>query len=273
LGRFDSSSSRDRENAWDEFLETFAPLVLQVVRLFEHDPDRVDDCFVFVCEQLRRDDLRRLRQFDDDGPASFPTWLRAVIRNLCLDWRRSRFGRPRMFRAVERLSLLDQEVYGALHLRELDEAGALEAVRTSYPDLSPEEFAESQIRIAANLTPHQSWLLASHRLRLVSLSGNAAADDGEPRAPEPVDEGPSPEQQAARGEEIEALRAALTALAPADRLLLRMRFEQDMTLEAIGRLTGRGSAATVMRAIQAAVDTLRQRVEMQSDDEASVEEG
>ena len=70
----------NREVQWDRFLAEFAPLVLQVVHLFERDPDRVDDCFVFVCERLKRDNLRRLRRFDEDGSASFPTWLRAVTK-------------------------------------------------------------------------------------------------------------------------------------------------------------------------------------------------
>ena len=95
--------ARAYDRAWDEFLDEYAALVLQIVHLFERDPDRVDDCFVFVCEQLKKNDLRRIRRFDENGSASFPTWLRAVVRNLCLDWRRSRFGRPRSFRVIARL--------------------------------------------------------------------------------------------------------------------------------------------------------------------------
>ena len=82
-------ASGDPKPAWSEFLESYSPLVLQVVRLFETDNDPVGDCFVFVCEQLRRNGFQRLKRFRPDGAASFATWLRAVIRNLCLDWRRS----------------------------------------------------------------------------------------------------------------------------------------------------------------------------------------
>ncbi len=272
LSGFDSPWNEGGERAWDEFLDRFAGLVLQVVRLFEHDPDRGDDCFVYVCEQLKSDNLRRLRRFDRNGPASFATWLRVVVRNLCLDWRRSRFGRPRAFRAVERLSLLDQEVYGALHLRQLGESEALETVRTSFPDLSREDFAESQVRIAANLTPHQNWLLASRRLRLVSMSERPDDQGSQVSAREPAGDGPSPEEAAARREEIETLRSALGSLASEERLLLRMRFEQDLTLEAIGRLTGLGSATTVHRAVQRAVEQLRDELEAQSEGRASVGE-
>ena len=95
--------SQEHERAWDGFLKEYAALILQVVYLFERDQDRIDDCFVFVCEQLKRDDLKRIRRFDTDGSASFSTWLRAVVRNLCLDWRRKRFGRPRLYRSIARL--------------------------------------------------------------------------------------------------------------------------------------------------------------------------
>ncbi len=51
-----------------------------------------------------------------------------------------------------------------------------------------------------------------------------------------------------------------------------MRFEQDLTLEAIGRLTGLGSATTVHRAVQRAVEQLRDELEAQSEGRASVGE-
>jgi len=46
--------SSQAQEAWAEFLQAYAPLVLQVVRLFERDADSVADCFLFVCEQLSR---------------------------------------------------------------------------------------------------------------------------------------------------------------------------------------------------------------------------
>lgn len=86
------------DEAWSAFLSEQASLILQVVHLFERDPDQVHDCFLFVCERLRRDGLRRVRRFREEGAASFPTWLRAVVRNLCLDFRRHRDGRFRLQR-------------------------------------------------------------------------------------------------------------------------------------------------------------------------------
>ena len=103
--------SRDPLPAWTDFLHFYSRILLQVVRLSERDPDYVSECFVFVCEHLSEKGFRRIRRFNPEGQALFTTWLRAVVRNLCVDWQRKEFGRPRMFRSVAQLSQLDQDVF------------------------------------------------------------------------------------------------------------------------------------------------------------------
>src|SRR5205814_9688368 len=95
------------EAAWTLFLHEYASLILQVVRHFERNSDQASDCFQFICERLCEDRCRRLRKFKPKGAATFSTWLRAVVRNLCLDWHRKQFGRRRVFRSISRLSDLD----------------------------------------------------------------------------------------------------------------------------------------------------------------------
>ena len=38
--------------------------------LFEKDEDRVEDCFLFVCEALLANDFHRLRSFQPAGPTT-----------------------------------------------------------------------------------------------------------------------------------------------------------------------------------------------------------
>ena len=156
--------ARDGEEAWDDFLVEFAPLILQVVHLFERDQDRVDDCFVFVCEQLKRGDLKRIRRFETGRDASFPTWLRAVVRNLCLDWRRKRFGRPRIFRSIARLPELDREVFRCVHLRRQTENETLHTLQALYPSLTRPQLAESLVVTGDD--PLERTFLCSQRLDL-----------------------------------------------------------------------------------------------------------
>jgi RNA polymerase sigma factor (sigma-70 family) len=91
-------SSAEREAAWCALLDRYSGLIYHVVGKFDRDPDRSGDCFLFVCEQLAANDFRRLRKFDLGGRATFPTWLCAVVHNLCLDWYRKKNGRYRVFR-------------------------------------------------------------------------------------------------------------------------------------------------------------------------------
>src|ERR1700752_3402511 len=110
-----SLRSRDPQEAWARFLEFYAPAILQTVRHLERETDAAAECFLFTCEGLARDRFRRLRQLRTTGPARFSTWLRVVVRNLCRDWRRKKFGRQRNFEFVSRLPALDNEVFCCFH--------------------------------------------------------------------------------------------------------------------------------------------------------------
>ena len=252
--------AEDHERAWDEFLNGHSPLILQVVHLFERDQDRIEDCFVFVCERLKRNNLRRIRQFDIQGAATFATWLRAVVRNLCLDWRRHRFGRPRLFRSISRLPELDQEVFRCIYHRRLRENETFHTVRALYPSLTRGKFTDSMIRINKCLSHHQSWLLVSRNPRLESISASSSDPDAADRDIELPDREPNPETHSARQESLTALRKAMSDLPPQQRLLLRLRFEQELSLEQIAHLTQLSSPLTVQRIIQKAIATIREQL-------------
>jgi len=252
--------AEDQEGAWDQFLNGHSPLILQVVHLFERDQDRIEDCFVFVCERLKRNNLRRIRKFDTQGAATFATWLRAVIRNLCLDWRRHRFGRPRIFRSISRLPELDHEVFRCIYHRRLRETEAFHAVRALYPSLNRGEFADSIIRINTCLSHHQSWLLVSRTPRLESISASSNDPDAADRDIDLPDRGPNPETHSARQESLIALRKAMSGLPPQQRLLLRLRYEQELSLEQIADLTKLSSPLAVQRIIQRAIATIREQL-------------
>ena len=66
-----------------------------MVRALTSDRDAAMDAYARVLERLREDDFRRLRTYVPDGRCRFTTWLVAVVRRLCLDWHRERFGRAR----------------------------------------------------------------------------------------------------------------------------------------------------------------------------------
>ena len=111
--------SGDAQLAWRTFLTSYSDLIYGVIRTFARNADHAGDCFLFVCEKLADKKYRRLRSFRPDGRARFSTWLRVVVRNLCLDWHRAHFGRRQVFRSVASLSAIEQEIFGLLFLRRL----------------------------------------------------------------------------------------------------------------------------------------------------------
>ena len=245
----------DPEAGWALFLRDYAGLIFQVVRHFQSDPDDAADCFQSVCEHLCADGFRRLRKFRSDGTASFTTWLRAVVRNLCFDWHRKRFGRRRVFRSIARLSQLDREIYQSIYERRANEIETLQDLSSRFPNLTPEVIAESVARINNALTTTQRWSLKARSVSDTEHQptnfdvGNLAADAADPR--------PDPETQAIFAESRSNVRSALRRLPPDDRLLLRLRFEEELTLEQIAKLMGLGNAQRADRQIKNILTRLR----------------
>jgi len=138
--------TRDADELWRVFLGEQASLILQVVHLFERDPDQVQDCFLFVCERLRRGDLRRIRRFRAAGSASFATWLRAVVRRLCIDCGATATDATAS-RAIARLPDLDQEVFRCVHQRGLSENESFHSIKALWPGLTRDQFADALARV------------------------------------------------------------------------------------------------------------------------------
>src|SRR5436190_9445464 len=216
--------SGDPHEAWTEFLEEYSGLIFQVVRHFENDLDRASDCFQFVCEKLSAQRFRRLLQFKPRGPASFSTWLRAVVRNSCLDWRRREFGRERPFRSISRLSDFDQEVFKYVYERGVPAGETLPLLQSKFANVTPERFAESRDRIEQELTANQRWRLgvrSARRARGNRLTG----EEVEPSPLEIADPRPGPEALTILEERRAALSRALDRLSKPERLLVQLRFE------------------------------------------------
>jgi RNA polymerase sigma factor (sigma-70 family) len=250
-------SGADSSAAWQEFLSEFSPILQQVIVLSISDPDIQGDCFVFVCEQLARNRFRRLRKFDCSGRASFATWLRAVVRNLCIDWHRKNGGRFQPFTWVSKLPSLDQHVFRCLYKQHRSIAHTFACLAPIIPGLTLSSVEESAERLGARLSPRERWLLSSRQVSIESF--DADGEDGFAILDIP-DLMPDPEHASMDRECQRALAATISALPAADQLLLRLRFEQDLTLAEIARVAGLKDAQTADRKIRAVLDQVRGRM-------------
>lgn len=248
--------SSHHESAWSEFLETHAPTILQAVRYSIWDEDRANDCFVYVCEQLKAKQYRRLLQYRVDGGSSFATWLRVVSRNLALDWHRKESGRLRIFASIARLSPFHQEIYRLRQQKGFSLDETFFALRGQFPSATTETVAEADRLVGDSLTSRQHWLLTRQRSNLpVPLRS-----EEEEITVDVADAAPDPEAQAISQQEWHLLRKALLKLEPADRLLLQLRFGQGVTLAKIAQYCGLQNAQTADRKLRVLLQQLRENI-------------
>ncbi len=255
----DQLGSRQPATAWAQFLEIYSPLILRVVRAFEREPDSIGDCFLYVAEQLSRNQFRRLRRFKPEGRARFATWLQAVVRNLCLDWHRKEFGRHRIFQSIGRLGHLEQEVFRLSYLRGFHKEECFFELRTTHPALTREQVDASLERVEEALTPRQRWLLEARNPRVESLE----ADRGEVHEGlerQIPDSRPNPQGLVAMEEQQRALARALGWLSRSERLLLKLRYDRGLTLLQIAGLMRLKDAQTADRRIREVLERLRRHM-------------
>lgn len=185
------------DNAWTTFVEAHSKLILRIARSLGGDHDDVMDRYVWVLDQLRRDDFRRLRAYAADGRSKFTTWLVVVIQRLCLDHRREKYGRVR----------------------------------------GDDEGREDGRRMRRRLVD-----LVSEGAELAELVESSVG---------------GPEEQLRALQLDDALKSAVATLEPHDRLLLRLRFEDGLSVPQIARIIVCRSQFDVYRRLRHVLDTLR----------------
>ncbi len=251
LGRVDS--------AWSEFLARYSPLILHVIRRYDAGDGPATECFNHVCAALSDNRFRRLRSFRPDGPASFKTWLMAVVSNLCVDWHRQQQGRIRPTQCVLHLPELDQQVYRCIYLRRMSRAQCLQELMPRFPELTDATLSETNARLFALLTPQQRWQL-SVRTRVLQHANHRSSTEVDDLTERVMEPGPGPDDLTAELQEQRQLRDALARLPAEQRLLLRLRYDQNLTLAEVARLTNQPDPFRANRQIQSALKALAELI-------------
>lgn len=240
-------TSGQADVGWLTFIRAYSKTIRDVVRQFEGDTILADDCFEYVCAKLSDDNFRRLRTFEPDGPAQFRTWLTLVSANLCTDWRRKQYGRQRPPRLVQKLPDLERLVFQYLFRQGMTRHECLHCLQSRYPRLGYEDVQ----RISAKL---HGLLNAKHRqsrARQKELVPVCDVDLGD-------DETSSrPDFQLQLEQDLQQLQKALARLEPDQRLLLQLRYQQNLTLKEIAELMGLEDPFRTRRAIDKALESLR----------------
>jgi RNA polymerase sigma factor (sigma-70 family) len=246
-------TTADAGAAWVAFLERYAPLIMTTAGQFVHEQDRVNECFLYVCEQLNDHGFRRLLKFDTTGKARFRTWLGAVAFNLCVDWHRREYGRATLLPVIAALPAFDQSVYRLVIEQGTDKETTFQTLLADFPDLTRELVANAVGRVFSLLSSRQRWQI-SVRNRGRKGVWQETFQGQVDRLPET---GSGPAMQAQMQQQLDFLERAISRLPPDQRLLLRLRFQEGLSLEKIAGLQKLGDANRAWRHLQDAVTALR----------------
>ena len=251
--------SADAGAAWVEFLDLYAPLIMNTAGQFEYEQDRISECFLYACAQLNDNGFRRLLKFNTAGKATFRTWLGSVVFNLCVDWHRREYGRASLLPAISALPAFDQSVYRMVIEQGMDKETCFQSLRADFPDLTRDLIARAAARVYALLTPRQRWQISVRNRGRKPAYGDPVQGRID-RLPDPAG---GPEQEAQRQQELESLQIAIARLPADQRLLLRLRFQEGLTLRKIAQLKYHGDTNATWRGVEAAVDALFQRLQVE----------
>lgn len=174
-----------------------------------------------VKARLVEEDYAVFRKFQ--GQSKLSTYLTTVVQRLFLDWQRSRRGRPRPSAAARRMGALALRLERLLYWDGFSFDEACRILRENHGvEVSWQELEE----VAGRLPPRVMERRHEGGERTEWLPGSAKRPDEAALAREREEEA---------GRVVAVLEEALEELEPEDRLILRMRFEDDLTVADIAR--------------------------------------
>jgi len=240
------------DEVFARFLELFSSNILQVARQYSNDHHHLNDCYLFVTGKLSANSFHRLVSYQPEGSASFRSWFNVIVANLCIDWRRQQHGRPRLFKSILKLSRFDQSVFKYRFQQRMGLDACFETLRGHFPYCNRLQLDGAVARISLSLTPAQMKALYARQSKTVSLDEHQDAGNAN-EIPHP---GHSPETTTIISQDQEKLQQALARLSPHHRLLIKLRYQQDLSLKEVARLTRLGDPFRARRHIQAALEQL-----------------
>lgn len=178
------------------------------------DPDETEEFTAEVRLRLVKDDYAVLRAYQ--GRSQFKTYIAAVVRRLLIDYRRHGWGKWHDSAEAQRHGDVGIDIERALQRDGRSPREALAQLKDKYPDITLEEIE----RIAA---------LLPAKVRRKRVDVNQAMAVATPGASDPVVRS----ELASRVSSI--VCSFIDALPEEDQLIIRLRFDSEMTVAQIAR--------------------------------------
>ncbi len=191
------------------------------------------ELYVLVCERLAEDDCARIRRFDP-AKGAIASWLLVMVRNVMVDWVRSRAGRRRLFKSIQALPRLEQRVFELFYWENAmpgEMVDRLAGEDFGSPPLSA--VLESLERVQQALTERQRGeLLAMTSRGAAAVSFDTPTDD-ESQTIDAADPAADVEGRAAAQETDDLMGRALAGLPPEEAAIVRLKYEEGLSLKQI----------------------------------------
>lgn len=201
------------------------------------------DAFAEICDRLSEDDLARLRRFHSApaNRAKFSTWLVVVVRNLAIDCRRAREGRPRST-PPPGLSAVRERIYQLVLVERRSHVEAYETMRSNGEcDLSFRDFTR-EVASTYRAVDARRWT------HLALLHRDAAT---------PAEEVVAPTEGLERADEASRLARALSTLTADERAAIHLFVVEERSAAEVARLVGWTGPKTVYNRVHRALAALR----------------
>jgi len=124
------------------------------------------------------------------------------------------------------------------------------------------DLSEIEERLQGSLTSRHQWILATREQSEFSAPVAVAGAEDEPGTVDVADPSPNQEMQIADQEQQVRLWKGIESLPAKERLLLQLRFEQELSLDEIARLCGLQDAQRAHRTLAAVLKKLRHAMEV-----------
>ncbi len=248
----------DPARAYHDLLVLYAEMIKRMIRRFFRDWDDVMDVFTSVCERLQANDYAALRRFKQGSPLE--PWLSVITSNASRDKaRRNRVGGapPSL---LEKLEPFERLVYRAHYLQRAEHDVIAETASarlgTTY---STADVRDAIVRIDTLLGVEKRWsILHLIALRARSVSVDELIDLGlDPVADEEADFEEVTSERAQRKQ----LTAAFDEMEDEDKLLIQLRFEQNLTAVQIADVMGYDNYKQVYTRLRTVIDRMRRVIE------------
>ncbi len=218
------NSEKNKEELWAEFVRRFSKLLLKVIWQFERDKDEVMEKYLWIFTRLADNDFSILRKFNYSQGKNIPkfsTWFVAVVRNLCIDAHRSVHGRKRFPKALLNLSEDDRKVFELYFWK----GNSIEEIEHKMGQNHNDEhnFVTASIERIENLLHRSRDSIRLDNKGYITISTEEFSNEIAAQEEE--------------FDELESLSESWLNMLPAqERLVLRLRFWEDLSVKEISKV-------------------------------------